>query len=82
MTDTIKNDLLDIVSPIIKIDKETISAATSLKEFSIKSLDAIEILSEIEDKFGIDIPNENAERLLNLTEAETYIRDCLNKKDA
>ena len=52
----------DIIAEQLDVDKETITAETNLmKDLEADSLDAVEIIMAIEDEFGIEIPDEQAE---------------------
>lgn len=49
------NDVRQIISKTMKIPLDQLSADTRLDEIGAESLDVIEIVFELEEKFGIDI---------------------------
>lgn len=54
--------------------KEKIAMEASFGEdLSADSLDRVELVLELEDQFGMKIPNEDAERLTTVGEAVAYI---------
>lgn len=55
-------------------DLSTINAETSImNDLEADSLDAVEIMMSIEDEFGIEIPDEDAEKFKNIGDIVSYI---------
>jgi len=52
----IENDVLDIIAKQAKVDRATMSRTTSLAELNVQSLDLVEIIFALEDKFDIEVP--------------------------
>lgn len=73
------NEVMDKVRDIVADqlgvdDKTTIAATTSLmKDLEADSLDAVEIMMSLEDEFGVEIPDEEAEKFQNIGDIATYI---------
>ena len=44
----------------LEIDENEISESTTLEDMGVDSLDAVEIIMELEDEFGIEIQAEDA----------------------
>ena len=56
--------LKEIVAEQLEIDAETITAETRLNEdLNADSLDVVEMLMSLEDEFGVDIPDEEIEKM-------------------
>lgn len=53
-----KNAVIELIAREVKCPSGEITLSTGLDDLGIDSLKAIVILSELEDLFGIDIPNE------------------------
>lgn len=53
--DTVELDLFAIFRKYLKIDGENWSASTTMGEAQIDSLDLVEVIFEIEDRFGVEI---------------------------
>ena len=52
----------DIIAEQLEVDENSITPETNLmKDLEADSLDAVEIIMAIEDEFGIEIPDEQAE---------------------
>jgi len=65
----------EIVADQLGIDDvESITATTSLiKDLEADSLDAVEIIMAIEDEFGVEIPDEEAEGFKNIGDIAEYV---------
>lgn len=53
---TIESDIFDIVATQAKIDRATLTRDTKLSELDLQSIDIIELIFAIEDKFDISVP--------------------------
>ena len=51
----------EIVAKYAKCDPGTITSESTLKDLAIESLDAIEMIFDIEERFGINLPNEDTD---------------------
>ena len=58
MAQDIENELIKAIVRQKKLDAATINRGSVLTELSITSLDAISIVYDIEEQFGIEVPNE------------------------
>jgi acyl carrier protein len=54
--ETITEEVRQIISRELKIPLETLAPDTALKDLGVESLDLIEIIFALEDKFDISIP--------------------------
>lgn len=65
----------DIVKEQLGLDDNTeITATTSLMaDLEADSLDAVEIIMAIEDEFGVEIPDEEAEKFKNIGDIAAYV---------
>ena len=79
---------MDTKDRIIKIIKEQLGVEESGVNFETRfiddlgadSLDTVEILMAIEEEFGIEIPDEDAENAKTVGDVISYINKHLNKK--
>ena len=53
---TIESDVLDIIAKQAKVDRALLTRSTSLAELNVQSLDLVEIIFALEDKFDIEVP--------------------------
>lgn len=65
----------DIIADHLEIEEvETIKPETSLmKDLEADSLDAVEVMMDIEDEFEIEIPDEDAEKFKNIKDIVAYV---------
>ena len=64
----------DIIAEQLDVDKESITPETNLlKDLEADSLDAVEIIMAIEDEFGIEIPDEQAEEFQVVSSIVAYV---------
>ncbi|HWU77703.1 MAG TPA: phosphopantetheine-binding protein [Rhodanobacter sp.] len=58
MTDTTQQQVFEIIAKQAKIDVATIKPESTLKDLGIASLDAIELIFDIEEHFDINFPDQ------------------------
>ena len=65
---SVADDVLEIVAKQVKADRANVTRSTSLADLNIQSLDLVEIIFSIEDKFDIEVPyNANDPRSAGVT---------------
>ena len=58
----------------LEIDRSSIHERTRFKEdLEADSLDLVELVMELEDRYGIRIPDEEAARILTVGQAAEYV---------
>ena len=66
----------EIIAEQLNIDKDNITADTHLmKDLEADSLDAVEIIMAIEEEYGIEIPDEEAETFQSIGDIVKYVED-------
>ena len=64
----------DIITDKLGVEEEKISAEASfVDDLGADSLDTVELIMQLEEEFGIEIPDEDAEKILSVGQAITYI---------
>lgn len=53
-----RSEILEVIADEASIDPAIVDADTSVADLGIGSLDLIELIFKIEEKFGIEIPSE------------------------
>jgi acyl carrier protein len=56
-----QQEVFEIISKQAKIDMDTITPQSTLKDLGVASLDAIEVIFDIEEHFNINLPNEDTD---------------------
>lgn len=59
---------------------EVTEQASFVNDLGADSLDTVELVMEFEDKFGIEIPDEDAEKIRTVGEAISYIKNKIESK--
>ncbi len=52
---------------------EVVETASFSEDLNADSLDLVEMIMEMEDKFGVKIPDEEAEKIVTVGDAVNYI---------
>ena len=56
-------------------EDEVTSEASFVEDLGADSLDTVELVMALEEEFGIEIPDEDAEKILNVGKALDYIKE-------
>jgi len=70
---TIEEQVRDIVAKITRVDKSIITRESTFKEIKADSLDVVQALVAVEETFGIEIPDEEAQQFKNFGEFVSYV---------
>jgi len=73
----------DIISEQLGVKKEEIKPESSfIDDLGADSLDTVEVVMALEEEFGIEIPDEDAEKITTVGEAVKYIDNKVSKKES
>ncbi len=73
----------DIISEQLGVKKEEIKPESSfIDDLGADSLDTVEVVMALEEEFGIEIPDEDAEKITTVGDAVKYIEEKISKKEA
>ena len=68
----------DVIAEQMSIDKESITAETTFADdLNADSLDVFQIISELEDTFGMEFSNEDADKIRTVGDAAEYVKKAL-----
>jgi acyl carrier protein len=68
-----------IVSEKLSIPLDFIKPESTLKDLGADSLDIVELIMTFEEVFGIEIKDEDAEKIKTIQEAVTYLHSVRTK---
>jgi acyl carrier protein len=79
------SDLVDriraIISDQLMVEPEEVTDESSfVEDLGADSLDTVELIMEFEDEFGIEISDEDAEKISTVGEAIAYLEKLVGKK--
>ena len=64
-----------IVEQLSVNPEEVTDDASFIEDLGADSLDIVELVMELEEQFGVDIPDEDAEKISSVGEAIKYIEE-------
>ena len=71
--------LKKIIAEVLNVDEEEITMETTFKDdLGADSLDVFQIIMGLEEEFDIEIPNEEAEKIVTVGDAVEQIKNALN----
>ena len=71
--------LKKIIAEVLNVDEEEITAYTTfVDDLGADSLDIFQIIMGVEEEFDIEIPNEEAEKIVTVGDAVEQIKNALN----
>ncbi|MBR2209330.1 MAG: acyl carrier protein [Synergistaceae bacterium] len=74
--------LKGIVANRLDVEEDQVTEDKSfVEDLGADSLDIVELIMGIEDEFGIEIPDEDAEKLTSVGEALKYTLEKINVED-
>jgi acyl carrier protein len=72
-----------IICDQLMVDPEEITDESSfVEDLGADSLDTVELIMEFEDEFGIEISDEQAEKISTVGEAVAYLEKLLSEKQS
>lgn len=71
--------LKKIIAEVLNVDEEEITMETTfVDDLGADSLDVFQIIMGLEEEFDIEIPNEEAEKIVAVGDAVEQIKNALN----
>ena len=66
----------DIITKQLGVDTEKVTPEASfVEDLGADSLDTVEVVMAFEEAFNIEIPDEDAEKILKVQDANKYIKE-------
>lgn len=70
-----EDKVIKLISDATKVDSAKIKPETSfVDDLNLDSLDIVELMMKMEDEFGIEIPEEDAEGLKTVNDVIQYLQ--------
>lgn len=74
MSDNIKTQVKEIIAAQLSVDPEKVTDdAKFIEDLGADSLDTVELVMAFEDKFSVEVPDEDAEKLKSVADVVAYI---------
>jgi len=79
---SVEEEIKEIVARIVHVDKSVLTREGSLrKDIKADSLDIVQALVAVEDKFDIEIPDEEAQKFQNFGDFVEYVERRVAEKE-
>jgi len=72
---TVEEQIREIIAKITRVDKSIITRESTFKEIKADSLDIVQALVAVEETFGIEIPDEEAQKFQNFGDFVSYVEN-------
>ena len=74
--DDVKEKVIEIVCEQLNAKKEDVKMETSfINDLGADSLDTVELVMEFEERFDVEIPDSDAEKIRTIGDAVSYISE-------
>ncbi|HXZ29830.1 MAG TPA: acyl carrier protein [Dehalococcoidia bacterium] len=77
----VEEQIKDILARITRVDKSIITRQSTFKEIKADSLDVVQALVAVEETFGIEIPDEDAQKFQNFGDFVSYVESRVPQKE-
>lgn len=72
---SIEEKMLDIIANQLSVSKDkVVPSAAFVEDLGADSLDLVELVMALEEEFGVEIADEEAEKLLKVEDAINFIK--------
>jgi acyl carrier protein len=70
----VNQEMVDIIVEQLSVEKDkVVSEASFVDDLGADSLDLVELIMAMEEKFDIEIPDEDAEKIVTVRDAVDYV---------
>jgi acyl carrier protein len=77
---SLENKVREMIARQLERDiKEVTPEASFLEDLGADSLDVVELIMQMEEEFGLQIPDEDAEKIKTVQDAIDYIKKKTNQ---
>jgi len=78
---TVEEQVREIVAKITHVDKSVITRESTFKEIKADSLDIVQALVAVEEAFGIEIPDEEAQKFQDFGDFVSYVENRVAQQE-
>ena len=76
MAENVEERVKEIIVEQLSVEAEkVVLEASFINDLGADSLDTVELVMALEEKFGLEIPDEDAEKITTVQEAISYIEE-------
>jgi acyl carrier protein len=78
---SVEEQVKEIVAKILHVDKNLMTRESTFKDMKADSLDMVQALVAVEDRFDIEIPDEEAQKFQNFGDFVSYVESHIAEKE-
>ncbi|MEW5803864.1 MAG: acyl carrier protein [bacterium] len=83
MAASIENRVKEIITEQLGVDEKEVTAdASFIDDLGADSLDTVELVMALEEEFDIEISDEDAEKIITVSDAVNYITENVKEESA
>ena len=76
MSDNIESQVIDIIVEQLGVEREKVTPeAKFIDDLGADSLDTVELVMNFEEKFSLEVPDDDAEKLRSVADVVKYIEE-------
>ena len=76
----IEEKVKDIIVKIVHCERDVLTPGATFQDMKADSLDMVQVLVALEDEFGIEIPDEDAQKFKNFSDFIAYVEARVAEK--
>ena len=80
MPDSVTEEVLDVIAQTQRMPREKIALDSRFEELGMDSMDAVNVLFALEEKFDITIPDDAAKQIRNIREMVEGVQKLVDAK--
>lgn len=77
---SVEDEMKEIIAGIVHVDKSLLSRTGTFKDMKADSLDIVQAMVAIEDKYDIEIPDEEAQKFQNFGDFVDFVEKRIAEK--
>ena len=77
MNDAIYNVVADIIADVMSISASDVAPEKTMKDLDVDSLDMLDIVTSLEDHYGIEIADDAIDRIQTVEDAVNYLDEIV-----
>jgi len=78
---SVEEEIKEIMAKIVHVDKSVLTREGTFKDIKADSLDIVQAMVAVEDKFDIEIPDEEAQKFQNFGAFVDYVESQVAEKE-
>mgnify|MGYP001125808087 CR=1 FL=1 len=78
---SVEEEVKEIVARIVHVDKSVLTREGTFKDIKADSLDIVQAMVAVEDKFDIEISDEEAQKFQNFGDFIDYVESHVTEKE-